>query len=159
MTWDIGQDAPDLLNIGQAARLLNIHPNSLRRWELVGKVKCLRIGPRCDRRFHRGELLELLKESPPKPRPQECQITDLTLNPKELVSLTEAAQHCCYSTEYLSLMARRGMMAAAKIGRNWVTTLEIVAEHERRMRANMRARRPRRNRHNEETETSPTARS
>ncbi len=38
------------------------------------------------------------------------------------ISLTEAANLCDYSQEYLSLRARQGKLQATKLGRNWVTT-------------------------------------
>lgn len=40
------------------------------------------------------------------------------------LSLAEAAKRTPYSQEYLSLLARRGMIAATKIGKNWYITPE-----------------------------------
>ncbi|MDD5290010.1 MAG: hypothetical protein PHT40_02300 [Patescibacteria group bacterium] len=49
------------------------------------------------------------------------------------ISLTEAAELCTYSQEYLSLLARRGELRAQKFGNNWFTKTKwlkkYVAEH------------------------------
>lgn len=44
-------------------------------------------------------------------------------NKADLISLAQAADHCDYSQEYLSLRARQGKLRAIKRGRNWFTTL------------------------------------
>src|SRR3990167_4986306 len=45
------------------------------------------------------------------------------------ISLAEASELCEYSQEYLSLRARQGKLKAVKLGRNWVTTSDWVAEY------------------------------
>lgn len=45
------------------------------------------------------------------------------VNKADLISLAEAADHCKYSQEYLSLRARQGKLRSIKRGRNWFTTL------------------------------------
>ncbi|KKT89925.1 MAG: Fic/DOC family protein, partial [Candidatus Yanofskybacteria bacterium GW2011_GWB1_45_11] len=45
------------------------------------------------------------------------------------ISLKEATKFCNYSQEYLSLMARRGMIRAKKIGRNWFVTKDSLDEY------------------------------
>ena len=42
------------------------------------------------------------------------------------ISLSDATQYCEYSQEYLSLLARRGVLPAVKLGRNWFTTRKDV---------------------------------
>lgn len=49
------------------------------------------------------------------------------------MSLSEAADSCRYSQEYLSLRARQGKLQAVKVGRNWVTTRAWLAEYLRLM--------------------------
>jgi len=51
----------DILTLKQASELLNCHPNTLRKWEQLGVIKCFRFGSRRDRRFLREDLLKLLK--------------------------------------------------------------------------------------------------
>ncbi len=46
-----------------------------------------------------------------------------------LISLSEAAVISGLSLKHLGLLARRGDLRARKIGRNWVTTAEAVAEY------------------------------
>ena len=45
---------------------------------------------------------------------------------EKFISLAEAAKHCAYSQEYLSLLARKGKLDATKFGRNWVTTKKAI---------------------------------
>lgn len=48
---------PDLLDIAQAAALLQVSEASLRRWTNRGLLPCLRIGGRRERRFRRADLM------------------------------------------------------------------------------------------------------
>lgn len=54
-------DPNELLDIGQAAALLNVSQASLRRWTNSGRLPCLRVGQRRERRFRRGDLLAFLE--------------------------------------------------------------------------------------------------
>jgi len=56
--WENG----NLLTVGQVARILHIHPNTVRRWSNRGILKAYRISNRGDRRF-RKEDVALLFES------------------------------------------------------------------------------------------------
>ncbi len=51
--------SPRLLTTGQAARLLNVHANTVRRWDRRGVLKSHRIGDRGDRRFAEDEVQQL----------------------------------------------------------------------------------------------------
>ena len=51
-----------LLNTSEAAALLHVHPNTLRRWSDLGLLASYRINPRGDRRFLRDEVLRFLNE-------------------------------------------------------------------------------------------------
>lgn len=57
-------DPNELLDIGQAAELLNVSETSLRRWTNSGRLRCLRVGQRRERRFRRGDLLAFLEDEP-----------------------------------------------------------------------------------------------
>src|SRR4030043_1265510 len=46
-----------------------------------------------------------------------------------LILLSEAANLCHYSQEYLSLRARQGKLRSVKQGRNWLTTKEWLYEY------------------------------
>jgi len=48
---------------------------------------------------------------------------------KMFINLRDATKYCDYSQEYLSLLARKGKIAAVKINRNWMTTKEAIEEY------------------------------
>ena len=52
---------PDaLLTVGQAAELLNVHVNTIRRWSNEGLLETQCVGSRGDRRFRRRDIDNLL---------------------------------------------------------------------------------------------------
>ena len=51
-----------MLTTGEVARLLNVHPNTVRRWSNQGVIKAYRVGPRSDRRFLRDNIAAFLAE-------------------------------------------------------------------------------------------------
>jgi len=53
---------PEILTMKQASELLNCHPNTLRKWEKQGAIKCFRFGTRGDRRFRKNDVLALLRK-------------------------------------------------------------------------------------------------
>jgi excisionase family DNA binding protein len=57
---DEGDGRRRLLTIGQASRMLNIHPNTLRRWSDLGLIRAYRVGPRGDRRFKQNDVEAML---------------------------------------------------------------------------------------------------
>ncbi len=60
-----------LLNIKEAARLLNVSEISLRRWTDRGQLPCVRVGAKRERRFRERDLLAFLEAQPagrPTPR-------------------------------------------------------------------------------------------
>lgn len=57
-----GEHISDMLPVREVARLLHVHPNTLRRWSRNGRIKAYRITPRGDRRFKREEVARLLTE-------------------------------------------------------------------------------------------------
>ncbi len=50
----------ELLDIREAAALLRVSETSLRRWTNAGRLPCLRVGGRRERRFRRADLLAFL---------------------------------------------------------------------------------------------------
>jgi hypothetical protein len=55
---------------------------------------------------------------------------------KEYISMAEAANICTYDQEYLSLLARRGLLQAEKIGKKWYTTRHWLNDYLRENRPN-----------------------
>ena len=51
-----------LLTVRQAAQLLNMHSNTLRRWTERGILRAYRIGRRGDRRLRRADITRLIAE-------------------------------------------------------------------------------------------------
>mgnify|MGYP001589020929 CR=1 FL=1 len=67
---------PELLTIRQVAKILNVHPTTLRRWDKKGKLKAIRVGTRrgvgaCpehgrrERRYHKEDIIKLIKKWAP----------------------------------------------------------------------------------------------
>jgi len=52
---------PKLLTIKQAAEVLNVHVETLRRWDKSGKLRAIRINKRGDRRYKPEDLEKLMK--------------------------------------------------------------------------------------------------
>jgi transcriptional repressor of dcmA and dcmR len=61
-------DRNELLDINQAATLLNVSETSLRRWTNAGALPCLRVGLRRERRFRRADLFAFMEQPQPAKR-------------------------------------------------------------------------------------------
>jgi excisionase family DNA binding protein len=60
------RDDPDaLLTTSEAAELLNVHVNTVRRWSNKGLLETYRIGSRGDRRVRRRDVDKLLRKAQP----------------------------------------------------------------------------------------------
>jgi len=53
-----------LLTVKEAADLLSIHPNTVRRWADEGILPAFRMGRRGDRRFQRSDIYKLVSVRP-----------------------------------------------------------------------------------------------
>lgn len=40
-----------MLTVGEVAKLLGVHTNTVRHWASIGQLRCYRVGQRKDRRF------------------------------------------------------------------------------------------------------------
>jgi len=54
-------ELPELLTIKQAAKVLNVHTETLRRWDKRGKLKAVRVNERGDRRYDPRDIETILK--------------------------------------------------------------------------------------------------
>lgn len=52
---------PKLLTIRQAAEILNVHIETLRRWDKKGKLKAIIVNERGDRRYDPRDIEAILK--------------------------------------------------------------------------------------------------
>ena len=52
---------PKLLTIRQAAEVLNVHVETLRRWDKSGKLKAIRVNERGDRRYKPEDLEKMME--------------------------------------------------------------------------------------------------
>jgi len=55
------KDLPKLLTISEVSNILNVHPNTLRKWDKEGTLKAIRFGERGDRRYKREDIEKLIK--------------------------------------------------------------------------------------------------
>lgn len=51
-----------LLRIKEVAEMLGVNPETLRRWDNQGKLKAVRIGSRCDRRYKANEVEKIINK-------------------------------------------------------------------------------------------------
>jgi excisionase family DNA binding protein len=58
----INNNEDALLRTGEAAHILNVHHNTLRRWSGLGIIGAYRINTRGDRRYSRKEVFDLLQQ-------------------------------------------------------------------------------------------------
>lgn len=55
-------ELPKLLTIRQAAEVLNVHVETLRRWDKSCKLKAIRVNERGDRRYKPEDLEKIMEE-------------------------------------------------------------------------------------------------
>jgi hypothetical protein len=64
-----------------------------------------------------------------------CQISWLSLEEPEILSLKEASEISLYSADYLSLLARRGRIGALKEGNKWMITKPELIKYVNEMKS------------------------
>lgn len=55
-------ELPKLLTIRQAAEILNVHVETLRRWDKSGRLKAIRVNSRGDRRYKPEDIKNYLNQ-------------------------------------------------------------------------------------------------
>lgn len=56
------KESTDLITIQEAAEMLGLHPETLRRWDRSGRLKAVKVNERGDRHYVKEEVLKLLKK-------------------------------------------------------------------------------------------------
>jgi len=51
----------EMLTTTEAARLLYVHPNTVRQWTKKGLIRAYRLGTRGDRRFNRKDIERFIR--------------------------------------------------------------------------------------------------
>ena len=51
-----------LLGIREAAEILSVNPETLRRWDRSGKLKAIKISKRGDRRYKEEDIIKLITQ-------------------------------------------------------------------------------------------------
>lgn len=57
------------LSVTKAARLLGVHPNTIRAWSAQGRLRVYRINERGDRRYRLGDLQHFMAQAETRPEP------------------------------------------------------------------------------------------
>jgi excisionase family DNA binding protein len=50
-----------LISLREAARILDVNPETLRRWDNSGKLMAVRVGARKDRKYKFSDIVEILE--------------------------------------------------------------------------------------------------
>lgn len=51
-----------LISLREAARLLDVNPQTLRRWDESDKLKAVRVGTRKDRKYKLSDIVAILEQ-------------------------------------------------------------------------------------------------
>jgi excisionase family DNA binding protein len=54
-------DKPKLIRIKEAAEMLGVNPETLRRWDNEGRLKAVRLGKRKDRRYKEEDIKKIIE--------------------------------------------------------------------------------------------------
>jgi len=58
-----GKDGDKWLTLDEVAKMLNVHPDTIRQWRKIGVIKAYRAGPRGKQRFSRDEIATFLSNT------------------------------------------------------------------------------------------------
>lgn len=51
-----------LISLREAARILGVNPQTLRRWDKANKLKAVRVGTRNDRKYKLSDIVAILEQ-------------------------------------------------------------------------------------------------
>ena len=58
------EDQPEILTIGEVAKILNVSTMTLRRWDNEGVLKAFRPSTTRQRRYHKKDVIAFLQSTP-----------------------------------------------------------------------------------------------
>jgi len=110
MVTSVGYWDTSLLTIGQAAKLLNVHPDTLRRWERQGVLATVRVGSRKDRRYRHEDLLAMTQQDVTTNTPQQMNSTSNKHQIKKIQTSLHQASWIFFDVGYtlMALFQSRG---------------------------------------------------
>jgi excisionase family DNA binding protein len=53
----------EIITLAEASKILNLHPNTLRKWDNSGYFKAIRYGTRRDRRYRKADVIKFLNQN------------------------------------------------------------------------------------------------
>ena len=120
MVTSVGYWDTSLLTIGQAAKLLNVHPDTLRRWERQGVLATVRVGSRKDRRYRHEDLLAMTQQDVTTNTPQQMNSTSNKHQIKKIQTSLHQASWIFFDIGYtlMALFPSRGDVYAEIAYRN-----------------------------------------
>lgn len=137
-------DPNELLDIAQAAALLSVSETSLRRWTNSGRLPCLRIGQRRERRFRRGDLLAFLEghASDISPRADDAGLRRISSLSEGPVTLTFGSHLCALYASDLGRITLAGPFLLAGLNEGSVCFLVGPVNTHRQVLKYLRKSRP-----------------
>ena len=117
-------ESEELLDIEKAARFLKVSETSLRRWTNAGRLPCLRVGRRRERRFRRSDLVAFLEEQPGTARTTSVAAETATND-----HVLEAGTHLCglYGSELGRLKMSLSFVSSAEPGSVTFVLTDVAA--------------------------------
>jgi len=111
-----GRSTSDLLDIREAAEFLRVSETSLRRWTNAGRLPCLRIGGRRERRFRRADLLAFMGDAgAAAPAPSRNHFCDLYTSDRVRARASAAFLRVGLQSDALCLLAAERSVQRAVI--------------------------------------------
>ncbi len=133
----IERPADATLSVTKAARLLGVHPNTIRAWSDQGRLRYFRINPRGDRRYRLGDLQQFLAAAEGSPingrvEPHEADVISLaSIDPgRRARSRIEARRRLEAAPRRIDRLDRIGSSAAEDIARmaTWAAQLQSIQQ-------------------------------
>ncbi|MFQ5997519.1 MAG: helix-turn-helix domain-containing protein [Dehalococcoidales bacterium] len=100
-----------MLTVSEAAQLLNVHSDTLRRWSDLGIIRAYRVNPRGDRRFKRDDIIRFIHE----PQANKGNEKEIKYIMSPMLTVSEAAQLLNVHSNTLRRWSNLGIIRAHRI--------------------------------------------